>query len=67
MAARYQILAQMLALPKPMAVAEADTPDAAVRKARELMKQGRQNLQIGDSQAEQYFSVDAFAAQHGIR
>lgn len=65
--ARYQIMAQMLTLPKPMPVAEADTPDAAVRKARELMQQGRQNLQIGDTQAEQYFPVDAFAAKHGIR
>ena len=65
--ARYQILAQMLTVPKPMAIAEADTPDAAVRKARELMQKGRQNLQIGDTQAEQYYPVDTFAAKHGIR
>ena len=34
--ARFQILAQMLALPKPMPIAEADTPAEAVRKAREF-------------------------------
>lgn len=67
MAARYQILAQMLTVPKPMAIAEADTPAAAVQKAREFIQKGRQNIQIGDTQAEEYFPVDTFAAKHGIR
>ncbi|ANP47207.1 hypothetical protein [Candidatus Viadribacter manganicus] len=65
--ARYQILAQMMTLPKPMPIGEADTPADAVRKARELQQKGQQNLQIADKQAEQYFPVDAFAAKHGIR
>ncbi len=65
--ARYLVLARMLTVPKPMAIAEADTPADAVRKAREFEQKGRQNLQIGDTQAEQYFPVDTFAAKHGIR
>jgi len=65
--ARYQILAQMLALPKPMAIAEADTPADAVRKAREAAQRGSQGVQIGDTQAEQYFPIDTFAAKHGVR
>ena len=65
--ARYHILAQMLTLPKPAAIAEADTPQEAVRKAREFEQKGRRNLQIGDTQAEQYYPVAQFAAQHGIR
>ena len=64
--ARYQILSEMLALPKPMAVAEAETPAEAVRIAREFAKKGKQ-VQIGDTQAEQYFPIDQFAAKHGIR
>ena len=65
--ARFQILAPMLTLPKPMPVGQADTPADAVRLAREMEKKGRQNLQIGDSEIEQYIPVDAFAAKHGIR
>ncbi len=65
--ARYQILAQMLALPKPLAIAEADTPADAVRKAREATQRGSQGVQIGDTQAEQYFPIDTFAAKHGVR
>ncbi len=65
--ARFQILAQMLALPRPMPIAEADTPAEAVRKAREFEQKGRQDLQIGDSEAQQYYPVAQFAAKHGIR
>ncbi len=65
--ARYQILAQMMTLPKPMPIAEADTPAEAVRKAREFEQKGRQDLQIGDTQVQQYYPVAQFAAQHGIR
>ena len=65
--ARYQILAQMLAVPQPMAIAEANTPAEAVTKARQYAQQGRQGLQIGDTDAEQYYSIDSFAAKHGIR
>jgi len=65
--ARYQILAQMLAVPQPMAIAVADTPAEAVNKARQYAQQGRQGLQIGDVDAEQYFTVESFAAKHGIR
>jgi hypothetical protein len=65
--ARYLVLAQMLTVPKPMPIAEADTPADAVRKAREFEKKGKRDLQIGDTQAEQYYPVAQFAAQHGIR
>ncbi|MCX7360041.1 MAG: hypothetical protein NT015_18120 [Alphaproteobacteria bacterium] len=65
--ARYLVLAQMLAVPKPMPVGQADTPAEALRKARELEKAGRDGIQIGDTEAEQYFSIAQFAAQHGIR
>jgi hypothetical protein len=65
--ARYQILAQMVTIGRPMPVAQADTPADAVRKARELEQKGKRDLQIGDTQAEQYFPVNAFAAKHGIR
>ena len=65
--ARYIILAQMMTIPKALPIAEADTPQEAVRKAREFEKQGRTDLQIGDSQAELYYPLQQFAAQHGIR
>jgi hypothetical protein len=65
--ARYQILAMMMTVPKPMMIAEADTPQDAVRKAREFEKSGRRELQIGDTQAEQYYPLAEFASQHGIR
>jgi hypothetical protein len=65
--ARYQVLTQMLTVPKPMVIAVAETPQDAVRKAREFEKKGRANLQIGDTQAEQYYPLAQFAAQHGIR
>ena len=65
--ARYQILAQMLVVPKPMAIAEADTPADAVNKARQAEKRGSQNLQIGDVEAAMYYSVEQFAAMHGVR
>jgi hypothetical protein len=65
--ARYLILAQMLAVPKAMPIGEAETPADALRKAREFEQKGRQDVQIGDTQAEQYYSLAQFAAQHGIR
>ncbi len=65
--ARYHILAQLLTVPKPMAIDTADTPADAVRKAREATQRGSQGVQIGDSEAAQYFAVDQFAAKHGIR
>jgi len=65
--ARYQILAQMLAVPKPMAIAEADTPAEAVDKARQAEQNGSQNLQIGDVEAAMYYSIAQFAAKHGLR
>lgn len=65
--ARYLVLAEMLTLPKPMPIAEADSPAEAVRKAREFEKAGRQGIQIGDTQAEQYYPLAQFAAQHGVR
>jgi hypothetical protein len=65
--ARYQVLATMLTMPRPMPIAEADTPADAVRKAREFAQKGRRDLQIGDTEAQQYFPVDQFAAKHGIR
>ncbi|MGD9967717.1 MAG: hypothetical protein AB7T59_14440 [Hyphomonadaceae bacterium] len=64
---RYQVLAQMLTVPRPMAVAEAETPAEAVRKAREFAQKGHRDLQIGDTEAEQYYPVDQFAAKHGVR
>jgi hypothetical protein len=65
--ARYMILAQMLTVPKPMPIAEADTPADAVRKAREAEQRGSQGVQIGDTEAAQYFPIAQFAAKHGIR
>jgi len=65
--ARYKILALMLTVPRPMTIDEADTPQDAVRKAREFEQKGRQNLQIGDTEAAQYYPIAEFAAQHGIR
>jgi hypothetical protein len=65
--ARFKILAPMLTVPRPMAIAEADTPADAVRKAREFEQKGRTDLQIGDTQAEEYFPVAQFAAKHGVR
>jgi hypothetical protein len=65
--ARYLILTQMLTLPRPMPIAEADTPADAVRMAREFEKKGRQDIQIGDTEAAQYFPIDTFAAKHGVR
>jgi hypothetical protein len=65
--ARFQILAQMMTVPKPLAIGEADTPAEAVSKARELEQRGRQDLQIGDIQAGQYFSIATFAAKYGVR
>ncbi|MEZ5957419.1 MAG: hypothetical protein R3C27_09450 [Hyphomonadaceae bacterium] len=65
--ARFQILTQMLTVPRPMAIAEADTPADAVRKARELEQKGRTDLQIGDTEAAQHYPVAQFAAMHGVR
>jgi hypothetical protein len=65
--ARYSILAQMMTLPKPLAIGEADTPADAVRKARAFTKDGQRNVQIGDNQSETYFPAEEFAAKHGIR
>ncbi len=65
--ARFQVLAQMMTMPKPMPIAEADTPAEAVRKAREFEQKGRRDLQIGDSQEQQYYPVAQFAAKHGVR
>jgi len=65
--ARYQILTQMLAVPRAMPIAEADTPADAVRKAREFQSKGAREVQIGDTQAEQYYSIAQFAAMNGIR
>lgn len=57
----------MQTVPKAMPIAEADTPQEAVRKAREFEKKGQRDLQIGDTQAEQYYPVAQFAAKHGVR
>lgn len=65
--ARYQILAQMLTMPKPMPIAEADTPADALHKARDLEQKGRRDLQIGDAVAQQYYPIPQFAAKHGLR
>ena len=65
--ARYQVLASMMTMPKPMRIAEAETPAEAVVKARAFEKQGKRGVQIGDTQAERYFPIAEFAAQHGIR
>jgi GTP cyclohydrolase III len=65
--ARYHILAQLLTVPKPMAIDTAETPADAVRKAREAEQRGSQGVQIGDTEAEQYFPIAQFAAKHGIR
>lgn len=65
--ARYQILAQMVTIGRPMPIAQADTPADAVRKAREFERKGKRDLQIGDAQAEHYVPVDQFAAKHGLR
>lgn len=67
MAARFLILGQMMTLPRPVPIAEAATPADAVRKAREFEQSGRRDIQIGDTEAEEYFTVAAFAARHGIR
>jgi hypothetical protein len=65
--ARYLVLASMLAVPKPLPIAEADTPADAVRKAREFEQKGRSGLKIGDTEAAEYFDVVEFAAKHGVR
>jgi hypothetical protein len=65
--ARYVILAPMMTVPRPMPIAEADTPADAVRKAREFEQKGKRNLQIGDTDAAQYYPIVQFAAMHGIR
>lgn len=65
--ARYLVLAPMMTTGRPMPIAEAETPADAVRKAREFEKKGKRDLQIGDSEAEQYSPVSQFAAKHGIR
>ena len=65
--ARFTILAQMMAVPRPVAIGEADTAADAVRKAREFAKQGKRDVQIGDSEIEDYFPLEQFAAKHGIR
>lgn len=65
--ARYLVLANMLAVPKPLPVAEAETPADAVRIARDLAQKGRAGLKIGDTETAQYFEISEFAAKHGIR
>jgi hypothetical protein len=65
--ARYSVLTMLLTVPRPVAVAQVDTPAEAVRIARELKQKGNDRIQIGDGQLEQYFPVDEFAAKHGIR
>jgi hypothetical protein len=65
--ARFTILAEMFVVPRPVPIGEADTPADAVRKAREFAKQGKRDVQIGDSEVENYFPLEQFAAKHGIR
>ena len=65
--ARYSILVRMMVTPKPMAIAEAETPADAVRLARDFTRQGKRDVQIGDNQAQMYFPAEEFAAKHGIR
>jgi hypothetical protein len=65
--ARYSILALMRTLGKPMPIAEAQTPADAVRIARDFVRQGKQDVNIGDKELEQYFPPEVFAAKHGIR
>ena len=49
------------------AVASAETPAEAVKKARDFAKQGKRDVQIGDNQAAMYYPTEEFAAKHGIR
>jgi hypothetical protein len=65
--ARYQILSQLLSVPRPVQIGEADTPAEAVRVAREFEKQGRKHVNIGDVESAQYISIEQFAAKHGVR
>ncbi|MBX3430364.1 MAG: hypothetical protein KF779_12360 [Hyphomonadaceae bacterium] len=65
--ARYKILARMLALPKAMPIAEADTPAEAVNKAREFEKDGKEGVRIGDVEAAEHYPIATFAAKHGLR
>jgi len=65
--ARYSILVRMLVTPKPMAIAEAETPAEAVKLARDATSQGKRDVQIGDNQAQMYFPTEEFAAKHGVR
>ncbi len=64
---RYLVMATMLAVPKPLPIAEANTPEDAVRIARELERRGRSGLKIADTEAAEYFDVNEFAAKHGVR
>jgi hypothetical protein len=64
---RYQILSQLLSVPRSVAVGEADTPAEAVRFARDYAKKGgNPPLSIGDTQTEQYIAFDEFLKKHGL-
>jgi hypothetical protein len=65
--ARYSVLTGMLTVPRHLPIAEAETPQEAVRLAREFAQKGRTGLKIGDNEKAEYFPVDEFAAKHGIR
>ena len=65
--ARFSILMPMMALPKPMAIGEAETAAEAVRIARSFAAQGKSGLKIGDAQSEIYYPLEEFAAKHGVR
>lgn len=65
--ARYAILGEFLVVPKPMPIGEAETADEAVRMARAFVAKGRRGVRIGDTQAEDHYSIEEFAAKHGVR
>lgn len=67
MAKRYQVLSQLLTVPRPISVGEADTPAEAVRIARDYAKKGgNPPLSIGDTQDETYISFNDFVKKHGL-
>jgi hypothetical protein len=65
--ARYSILGRFLVVPNPLTIGEADTPAEAVKMARAFAAKGKQDIQIGDNQAQIYYPAEEFAAKHGIR
>jgi hypothetical protein len=65
--ARYSILTELVTVPKHVAVAQAETPEEAVRLARQQVQKGTRGVKIGDNELADYLTIEAFAAKHGIR